>query len=252
MTEALFLAELDAPAVGAIVRVTGEEGHHAVAVRRVRVGEAVLVSDGLGNAVRGRVVSADKAGLAVRVDDVLHSPETALRFVAYQALAKGDRAEMAVEAMTEVGVHEVVAWNAARSEVRWAADRASKALSRWASKAREAAKQSRRFRVPAVSGPASTRALLDRVEAAALTLVLHESATQPLWEVPLPASGEIVLVIGPEGGLTDAELDALVASGGRVVTVCDAVLRTSTAGVVALAQLTALAASARRAGAARG
>lgn len=133
-------------------------------------------------------------------------------------------------------------WNASRSEIKWAADRADKAVARWQSKAREAAKQSRRFRVPSVTAPASTDALVKRVAQTALTLVLHESGDEALWTVPLPEAGEIMFVIGPEGGITEPEQVAFRDAGARVVTIADAVLRTSTAGVVALAQLQVLAA----------
>ncbi|HBX79732.1 MAG: 16S rRNA (uracil(1498)-N(3))-methyltransferase [Propionibacteriaceae bacterium] len=242
MTEALFLGDVSGAAIGAIVRVGGDEGHHAVAVRRIRVGEVVLVADGLGHAVRGPVISADKAGLGVEVGELFTTPESSHRWVAAQALAKGDRAELAVEAMSELGIDEVVPWNASRSEIKWAADRADKAVARWQSKAREAAKQSRRFRVPSVTAPASTDALVKRVAQTALTLVLHESGDEALWTVPLPEAGEIMFVIGPEGGITEPEQVAFRDAGARVVTIADAVLRTSTAGVVALAQLQVLAA----------
>lgn len=240
MTAPLFLGEVADAVAGGTIQVGGDEAHHAVAVRRIRAGETVLVADGRGRAIRGTVERADKAGLTVHVEELLAEPERRHRWIAVQALAKGDRAELAVEAMTELGVDQVVPWNAARSEVRWAADRADKALARWRSKVREAAKQSRRFTVPAVTEPASTAAVRDLVGRAALTLVLHESATGWLRDIDLPESGDVAFVIGPEGGITDAELEAFVAAGARIVRIADAVLRTSTAGVVALAQAQAL------------
>lgn len=241
MTEPLFLADLDTPVVGGDVLVTGEEGRHAVVVRRIRVGEVVLVSDGAGTAVRGPVTRVEKAGLAVSVAEVIHAPEPTVRYVAVQALAKDDRAELAVEMLTELGIDEVVPWQAARSVVRWAPDRADRALGRWRAKAREAAKQSRRFRVPVVTLPMTTAELSLRIEQTALTAVLHERAGEPLSRLTVPTEGEVMFIIGPEGGLTEEEVAAFTAAGGHPVLISDAVLRTSTAGVVALAQLQALA-----------
>ncbi len=237
MTDALFLAELDDPQVGDEVTLSGDEGRHAVSVRRIHVDETIMLADGAGTAVRGPVVSVEKTSLVMRVDEVLSTPDANLRFVVAQALAKGDRAELAVEVMTEVGVDEVVPWQASRSIVKWVPDRAERHLAKWRSSAREATKQSRRFRVPVVTVPMSTRELALRLPETALTLILHEDATEPLSAVELPASGDVLLVVGPEGGIAPEELDALQAAGGRPVSISDGVLRTSTAGVVALAQL---------------
>ena len=240
MTDPLFLLESLAgtrPAVGGEVLVDGAEGHHAVAVRRLRTGERVVVADGSGGGVRGEVVDATKAGLRVRVTQVLDEPAPAVRLVVAQALAKGDRAELAVEMLTEVGVSELVPWQASRSVARWSADRVERGLGRWRSTAREAAKQSRRLWLPAVTVPVGTTALAERLAAADLALVLHEDAADPIAVVALPAAGEVVVVVGPEGGISPEELAALDEAGARTVRVGDHVLRTSTAGVVALAAL---------------
>lgn len=217
--------------------VDGSEGRHAVAVRRLRTGERVLVADGSGGGVRGEVIDATKAGLRVRVTGLLAEDARPVRLVVVQALAKGDRAELAVEMLTEVGVDEVVPWQASRSVARWSADRVERGLSRWRSTAREAAKQSRRLRVPTVTEPVSTKALAARLAAADLALVLHEDASGPIAQVPLPASGEVLVVVGPEGGISPEELSTFDEAGARTVRVADHVLRTSTAGVVALAAL---------------
>lgn len=242
MTEPLFLALLDAPETGQVVTLSGEEGRHAATVKRIRVGEVVLVSDGNGTAVRGPVLSAEKNEITVRVEAVLHDGDRPVKYIAVQALPKGERAEQAVEMLTELGVDEIVPWQAERSVVRWAADRVERGLTRWRATAREAAKQSRRFRVPTVSVPMTTGELVQRIGQTDLTLVLHEGAEVPLGRLELPATGEIMFIIGPEGGLTSAEVGAFVDAGAKPVLVADAVLRTGTAGVVALAQLQALAA----------
>lgn len=242
MTEPVFLAPLDAPAVGATVTLTGQEGHHAAAVRRIKVGEVVCISDGNGTAVRGAVTTADKGSISVLVDEVLREPARPVRYVAVQALPKGDRAELAVEMLTELGIDEIVPWQASRSVVRWSPERTERGLTRWRAAAREASKQSRRLRVPTVSLPMTTAELALRIDQTALTVILHESASLPLATIDLPASGEIMFIVGPEGGLSADEVAAFEKAGGRPVLVADAVLRTSTAGVVALAQLQAMSA----------
>ena len=156
--------------------------------------------------------------------------------VVAQGIAKGDRGELAVELATEVGVDEVLPWAAARCIVKWEGARGERALARWRSTAREAGKQSRRARHPVVGDPVGLDALVARA-AGATTLVLHEQASTPLASVALPADGEVLLVVGPEGGITGPELAALSAAGASAVRLGASVLRTSTAGPAALAVL---------------
>ena len=239
MSDALFLARFDQVRIGGIVEVTGDEARHAVVVKRTRPGESVLLADGAGRAVRGRVVAAEKNRLALEVTEILASPPRAHRFVVAQALAKGDRSELAVEIMTELGVDEILAWQASRSIVRWQGERGAKSLGRWAVTAREATKQSRRFRIPEVSA-ADTSRVAERIGAAELALVLHESAEKTLSRVNLPDAGEILLTVGPEGGISPDELERFQQAGAVPVRISDGVLRTSTAGAIAIGQLTVL------------
>ena len=225
---------------GSLVYLEGDEGRHAATVRRIRVGETIMVADGSGTAVRGLATEVDKTSVTVEVEEVLHAPVHRVRYAVVQALAKGVRASQAIEAMREMGVDEIVPWQASRSVVRWVPERIERQLARWRATVREATKQSRRFRVPIVSMPVTTDELVARIPSTTLTLVLHEEAEEPLSAVQLPDEGEIMVVVGPEGGIAPEELEALVVAGGRPVTVADAVLRTSTAGVVGLAQLQAL------------
>jgi 16S rRNA (uracil1498-N3)-methyltransferase len=222
---------------GSLVEVTGDEAHHAVAVRRLREGERVVLTDGLGTSVTGAVASTGKRVFAVSVESVSYDdrPEPAITVV--QALPKGDRGELAVEVLTEVGVDRVVPWAAARSVAVWKGERAAKSHAKWQATAREAAKQSRRAWLPTVTPLASTADLAAVVGEADLAVVLHEDATEPLSAVDVPASGRIVVVVGPEGGIAPEELDALTAAGARSVRLGAEVLRTSTAGVVAVAAL---------------
>lgn len=239
MSLPLFLAELAGVVVGGTATVTGDEARHAVSVKRIRVGEQVMLSDGEGRTVTGEVLATGKQELAVRVDRIEDAPEPALEVLAVQALAKGDRSELAVEMLTEVGVRRILAWQAARSIVRWQGERAAKSLAKWQSAAREAAKQSRRGFLPEVRA-ASTKDVAALVAEVDLALVLHEDSTEHIAEVSLPERGRVAVIIGPEGGISPEELEAFREAGAKPVLVSDGVLRTSTAGAVAVGQLKAL------------
>lgn len=235
MTRPLFLAPLTdpLPPVSTTVELTGDEGRHAAVVRRIRTGEEILVADGQGRGVVAEVTAAEKSGLQLRVLEHLGADEPARRVVAVQALAKGDRSELAVEMLTEVGVDEIVPWQASRSIVRWQGERGEKSLKKWQATAREATKQSRRLRMPQVTAAVTTKQLVQRLGTVDLALVLHEDASQSLATMEIPESGTVLLVVGPEGGISAEELEAFTAAGAEPVTISDGVLRTSTAGVVA-------------------
>ena len=236
MTLPVFLVE--ALPSGEEFVLDGPEGRHAATVKRLRVGEELVLSDGSGAQVRCSVVAVERDALSLRVVERWVEPEPAPRVVLAQALVKGDRGELAVELATEAGVDGVVPWRAARCITKWEdGPRGAKALGRWRSTVREAAKQARRSRVPDVCEPVSTTQLSHRVSSSALTIVLHESATERLADVELPAEGDVLLVVGPEGGITPEELDALRSSGARVVRLGPTVLRASTAAAVALGAL---------------
>jgi 16S rRNA (uracil1498-N3)-methyltransferase len=240
MTDPLFLLDGLAdplPSVGTHVTLAGDEGRHAAVVRRIRPGEMIMLGNGRGRAIRGVVVEVRGHCLVIEVVNHLVSPAESRRFVAAQALAKGDRSELAVEMMTEMGVDEIVPWQASRSIVRWPADRTARSLAKWRATAREATKQCRRLSVPHVSEPVTTRQLTQRVASVDLALLLHEEAKESIAEVDLPTAGTVLIIIGPEGGISEEELQELRRSGARPVSISDAVLRTSTAGVVALAGL---------------
>ena len=240
MTDPLFLLDDIAdpfPTVGARLTLAGDEGRHAAVVRRIQPGEMIMIGNGRGTGVRGVVVEVRGAGLVVEVLSHLTTTAEPRCFVAAQALAKGDRSELAVEMLTEMGISEILPWQAARSIVRWSGERGVKGLARWRSTAREAAKQSRRLWAPTVAEPIDTTELATRIAAADIALLLHEDATTPVAAARLPAAGEVLLVVGPEGGISPDELAALTAAGGQPTLLTPHVLRTSTAGVVACAGL---------------
>ncbi|MGH3770763.1 MAG: 16S rRNA (uracil(1498)-N(3))-methyltransferase [Pseudonocardiaceae bacterium] len=236
----VFLAE-QLPAEGAETVLTGPEGRHAATVRRLRTDERLVLTDGCGELALCEVLDASRDQLRLRVLRRTSEPAPALRVTLVQALVKGQRGELSVELATEAGVDAIVPWRADRCVARWdCGPRGAKALSRWRETAREAAKQSRRGWFPEVAEPVDTTVLGQRAAAAVGCLVLHESATDPLPSVPLPAAGELLLVVGPEGGITEAELVTLTAAGGRPVRLGPGVLRSSSAGAVALGAIGAL------------
>lgn len=246
----LYLVDsLDGVAVGDPVSLDGAEGRHAVAVARVRVGEVLRIADGRGTVVSGPVTTLGKDTLELAVETVEHqdAPRPSLTLV--QALAKGGRDEMAVQAATEIGVDRVVPWAAARSVSRWDGPKIEKGRARWASIAQEAAKQAVRARVPDVVAPVTTAQLAggagaapvgDGQEARRQLVLLEPTASVRLatWEPPTDVD-EIALVVGPEGGIEPSELERLESAGAVRVRLGDTVLRTSTAGPAALAVLQA-------------
>ncbi|WP_207457513.1 16S rRNA (uracil(1498)-N(3))-methyltransferase [Desertivibrio insolitus] len=223
-------------AAGDTVVLTGAEAKHAVTVSRLRPGEDVLVGDGAGLLGWGSVVTATPQALEVRLASVRRdeAPARGIRLV--QALAKGDRDELAIQAATELGVDAVTPWAAARSVARWEGAKVAKGRDRWASIVHEASKQSLRARVPAIGELASTKQVA-ALAPDATVLVLEPTATVPLSAVDLGTEGELVLVVGPEGGIAPQELETFEAAGAALVRLGDTVLRTSTAGPAALAVL---------------
>ncbi|MCH8612800.1 16S rRNA (uracil(1498)-N(3))-methyltransferase [Arsenicicoccus dermatophilus] len=242
MTAPLFLlapGSLDGITAGGSVVVDGAEGRHAAGSLRLQPGEDVLLSDGSGLQVQGTVHQVGSGELTVSVTSVCRTEAPDPRFVLIQALAKGDRDDQAIEAATELGVDEVVPWGAARSIVQWRGDRAAKAHRKWQQVVTAATKQSRRTRTPVVGEHVTSRQLASRVAAATCALVLHEDATTSVNEVELPAAGEVLVVVGPEGGISPDELATLAEAGAHVVRLGPHVLRSSSAGPAALAVLLA-------------
>lgn len=224
-------------APGVSVALSGDEGRHAVTVKRMTVGETILLADGEGLVAEAQVTATGKDELSADVVRVTHEESPAVRFTLVQALAKGDRDLQALEACTELGIDAVVPWQAMRSIVQWKGDRAEKARRKWVAQAEAATKQSRRATPPLIEQLVTKKSLEQRIAQAVLALVLHEDAEQPLAAVELPENGEVLLVVGPEGGITPAELDSFLAAGATPVRMGRTVLRSSSAGPAALAVL---------------
>ena len=228
------------PAPGAF-RLDGPEGRHASVVRRIRIGETLVLTDGAGTLAPATVTGVDRGSVQVQVAAAQRVPVPSVTVTLVQALPKGERSELAVDLATEAGVDALVPWSASRCVARWSAEKAVKGVERWQGVAREAAKQSRRAAVPTVAPLATTADVATLISKAAGALVLHESGAVPITEAVLPDRGELLLVVGPEGGVSPEELTAFRAAGAQVVRLGREVLRTSTAAAVALGALGVLA-----------
>jgi 16S rRNA (uracil1498-N3)-methyltransferase len=240
VTAPVFVVEhFDAGGGGRYV-LDGPEGRHAVSVKRLRAGEDVVLTDGAGRWADCVVLDTEgKDRLILQLDSVSEEPAEQPRVTVVQALPKGDRGELAVETMTEVGVDAIVPWAAARCITQWKGDRGVKALGKWRATAREAGKQSRRVRFPEVAEAATTKQVAALLAGADFAAVLHESGDEPLATAELPSTGDIVLVVGPEGGVAPEELALFEEAGAEAYRLGRSVLRTSTAGTAAAAVLLA-------------
>jgi 16S rRNA (uracil1498-N3)-methyltransferase len=230
------------PEVGELAVVDGDEGFHAANVRRIRTGKELDLGDGDGTVAHCVVEDVAKGRLSARVLDRRTVAAAAPAVTVVQALPKSDRSELAIELATEAGADAFIAWQASRCVARWdGRERVDKGLRRWGAVARSAARQSRRPFIPPVTGVVSTAELAQRVrDDGATALVLHESATVKLTELPVAQADSLLLIVGPEGGMTDDEIAELSASGATPVLLGPTVLRTSTAAAVALGALGAL------------
>lgn len=214
--------------------LTGEEARHAAQVARLRVGERVVVGDGRGRVAEAEAVSVARDHVELRVLTLREEPESAPRIVLVQALAKGGRDEAAIQTATELGVAAVVPWQAARSITRWVGPKVDAGVARWSAIVREAGKQSMRPWAAEVLPLSSTA---DLAALGGTILLLEPTAETRLVDVDLPTHRDVVLVVGPEGGIAPEELDRLTAAGATPVRMGPTVLRTSTAGPAAIAAL---------------
>lgn len=233
--------------VGDSVSLLGEEAHHAVVVNRVTVGESLSITDGSGLLVTGTVAALSARELVVTVTRVCHVPAPSPALWLVQALAKGDRAELAVQAATELGVSGIIPWAAGRSISRWNEDKTvAKKIDRWRSIAREAMKQSVQSWLPQVETLHRTGELAALARNSVMLVLeptahqtLSQTVEQNLQHIPRSADQKIVLVVGPEGGISPQEHDLLRDAGAHSVKLGSGILRTSTAGLAALAVLNA-------------
>ena len=228
------------PTVGEVIELTGDEGRHAVSVKRTGVGEQIELVDGHGTRAVITVTGVSgKDQLVGVVDCVAGEPVPRPTVTVVQALPKAARSELTVDLLTQAGADVIVPWQAGRSVANWG-KKQDKGLAKWRAAARAAAKQSRRSRIPEITPVADQAAVVALIQAAPLALMLHEDATEKITDQPVAQADSVVLIIGPEGGISPAELDAFTTAGAHPVRLGPEVLRTASAGMVALAALGAV------------
>ncbi len=226
----LFFVEDLPTTVGATYEFDSADANHAIKVLRIAAGEIFNLSDGNGAWSRVSVTNVTKKSMTLKVLETGFEAALDQQFTIIQAIPKGDRIKESIEMTTEGGADRIVMWKAARS-----IGRADEKIEKLQQTAREASKQSRRFRIPSVIGVATTENIVDEIAKADIALVFHESATMQLSQALLPGAKKIVAIIGPEGGLTDDEVDAFAAAGAKVVLMGRPILRSAHAGLAALA-----------------
>ena len=221
------------------IEVAGDEAHHAIKVLRIKLGEEILVSDGAGNWVRAVVENIEKKTFMAKVLERGFQEEKSPRIIVVQGLPKSDRVKDAIEILVESGVDLIIPWQADRSISKWQKD----SLDKWQSAAVAATKQSRRFRKPEIIDGLSLSEILEIESENSAFLVMHESATTKLSEVvtsKFADMSEIIIVIGPEGGISDSELAVLEGAGAQIVGLGPEVFRSAHAGGAALSAVSAL------------
>ena len=241
MSRPVYVQEFPTPpTVGEVIELTGDEGRHAVSVKRTGVGEQIELVDGHGTRAVITVTGVSgKDRLVGVVDCVANEPAPRPTVMVIQALPKAARSELTVDLLTQAGADVIVPWQADRSVANWG-KKQDKGLAKWRAAARAAAKQSRRSRIPEITPVADQAAVAALIQAAPLALMLHEDATGKITDQPVAQADSVVLIIGPEGGISPAELDAFTAAGAHPVRLGPEVLRTASAGMVALAALGAV------------
>lgn len=226
----LFFVDDLPTTVGATYEFDSEDAFHAIKVLRIAAGEIFNLSDGKGAWSRVNVLNVNKKSMSVKVLQSGFEEALPQQFTIVQAIPKGDRIKESIEMSTEGGADRIVMWKATRS-----IGRADEKIEKLQNTAREASKQSRRFRIPEVLGVASTDSVVDEIAKADLALVFHESAVQTISQLVTPGATKVAIIIGPEGGLTDQELETFAAAGAKVVLMGRPILRSAHAGLAALA-----------------
>ncbi len=227
----------DAVRDGRVV-LDADETHHIRRVLRLRVGDVVRAMDGLGHEWTVRLTALGARAEGDILEAGAPAPESPLHLTLAQGLPKGDKLDTVVRMSTELGVAAIVPLLSARSVSRAEAGAARRA--RWERVAREAAKQCGRAVVPTVAAPSSLADWLATRDPSALLVCLWERESTPLSErLPVRAPARAAVVVGPEGGLADDEVDALRGAGAIVAGLGPRLLRTETAGPVAVALLQA-------------
>ena len=211
------------------IEVDGDEAHHGVNVLRLKTSEEVKISDGVGNWGVGTVSQVNKKSFTVEILDRGFEPTSKQRVVVVQAILKNDANKEAVDFLTQVGADEIIPWQSQHSIGKFD----DKSLSKWQSAARESSRQSRRVRIPVISNAYSTENLISKIKGLQNIFVLHESAENRLSQIEINQEADVILIVGPEGGLSEIEVNTFVDAGAKIVRLGESVLRAANAGAAA-------------------
>ena len=218
------------------VVIEGDEAHHVGTAARIKIGERVLVTNGQGRNAEVEILDINKRNIGARIIDVQDVPRTRTQLLVVQALTKGDRARETIELLTEGGADVIIPWSASRSIGQWKDEK--DALSKWKTWTREATKQSRRSWIPEVREIHNTKEIKELIEDSDTSFVFHESSAVPISKaVSGKAPKHVVLIIGPEGGVSEDEISLLTSAGAQSVSMGKPVFRAAHAGVAALAAI---------------
>ena len=230
----LSLFFVDQLGTGTTQDLTGDEGHHAVAVMRLAVGEQIKIADGEGNWVSGTITEVGKKSLKIDVAQRGVAQSGKPELIVVQAVTKSDRTKEMLELLTVAGADQIIPWQAERCISKWQSDSASK----WLVLIKEAAKQARRVKLPVLADEVSTNQLVKLFKTTDKVVVLHEGASTGISQFNLSKDAErIILIVGPEGGISDAEISQLESAGAATARMGELVLRSAHAGFAALSAI---------------
>jgi 16S rRNA (uracil1498-N3)-methyltransferase len=224
--------------VGQIYTFDNEDALHAIRVLRTGPGEIFWLSDGNGTFSTVKAIEVAKKSMQCEVLESEFQEPLDIEYTVIQALPKGDRLKACAQLLTEAGADRLVFWSSSRS-----IGKADKTLDKLDVTVREASKQARRFRIPEIVGPLTTAQVIDEIARTDIAILFHESATSKLSAITAPASPAIkkaLIVIGPEGGITDEELEAFTSGGAKIALMGRPIFRSAHAGIAGLAAVQTL------------
>jgi 16S rRNA (uracil1498-N3)-methyltransferase len=231
----LFFVDDLPTTVGQIYSFDNEDALHAIRVLRTGPGEVFWLSDGKGSFSTVKAIEVAKKSMQCEVLESEFQEPLDIEYTVIQALPKGDRLKACAQLLTEAGADRLVFWSSARS-----IGKADKTLDKLDVTVREASKQARRFRIPEIVGPLTTAQVIDEIARTDIAFLFHESATSKLSAIAAPAVKKALIIIGPEGGITDEELEAFTSSGAKIALMGRPIFRSAHAGIAGLAAVQTL------------
>ena len=233
----LSLFFVDQISSGSTQELSGDEGHHAVKVMRLQIGEQIKIADNLGNWVSGAITEVGKKSLKINVSERGNAEHLKPELILVQAVTKSDRTKEMLELLTVAGADQIIPWQAQRCISKWKSDSTDK----WLTTIKESAKQARRVKLPVLSDAVTTNQLVKLFQAEDQIIVLHESAQLNLSQFNfVEYTKRILIVIGPEGGISEEEIAQLTSAKAVVVRMGENVLRSAHAGFAALSGIQTL------------